>query len=129
LSLQEISSTLYFWSGNIKMAIQSESVAQDRASTNDGDQLESAGQAILKLLHKAAGATEANSRQALATAQKLASQLCAAEDRIAELEAEAQHYREKSERAEDWLRKISAEIEDRLFNESVEKRREVLRRP
>ena len=99
------------------MAIQSESVAQDRAATSDGDQLESAGQAILKLLHKAAGATEANSRQALATAQKLASQLRAAEDRIAELEAEVQHYREKSERAEDWLRKISAEIEDRLFNE------------
>jgi cell fate (sporulation/competence/biofilm development) regulator YmcA (YheA/YmcA/DUF963 family) len=127
--LQGISSTLYFWLGNIKMAIQSESVAQDRTATSDGDQLESAGQAILKLLHKAAGATEANSRQAFATAQKLASQLRAAEDRIAELEAEVQHYREKSERAEDWLRKISAEIEDRLFNESVEKRREALRRP
>ena len=90
------------------MAIQSESVAQDRAATSDDDQLESAGQAILKLLHKAAGATEANSRQALATAQKLATQLRAAEDRIAELEAEVRHYREKSERAEDWLRKISA---------------------
>ena len=49
--------------------------------------------------------------------------------KIGQLEAELQHYREKSERAEDWLRKISAEIEDRLFNESVEKRREVLRRP
>jgi cell fate (sporulation/competence/biofilm development) regulator YmcA (YheA/YmcA/DUF963 family) len=111
------------------MAIQSESVAQERAATSDDDQLESAGQAILKLLHKAAGATEANSRQALATAQKLASQLRAAEDRIAELEAEVQHYRGKSERAEDWLHKISAEIEDRLLNESVEKRREVSRRP
>ena len=129
MSLQEISSTLYFWLGNIRMAMQSESVAQDRAATSDGDQLESAGQAILKLLHKAAGATEANSRQALATAQNLASQLGAAEDRIAELEAEVQHYRGKSERAEDWLRKISAEIEDRLFNKLVEKRREVLRRP
>jgi cell fate (sporulation/competence/biofilm development) regulator YmcA (YheA/YmcA/DUF963 family) len=118
-----------FLVGNIKMAIQSESVAQKRAATSDDDQLESAGQAILKLLHKAAGATEANSRQALATAQKLASQLRAAEDRIAELEAEVQHYRGKSERAEDWLHKISAEIEDRLFNESVEKRREVSRRP
>jgi cell fate (sporulation/competence/biofilm development) regulator YmcA (YheA/YmcA/DUF963 family) len=84
---------------------------------------------FMKLLHRAAGATEANSRQALATAQKLASQLRAAEDRIAELETEVQHYREKSERAEDWLRKISAEIEGRLFNEWVEKRTEVLRRP
>jgi hypothetical protein len=36
---------------------------------------------------------------------------------IAELEAEVQHYREKSERAEEWLRKISMEIEDRLINQ------------
>ena len=70
------------------MANQSEFVAQDRMATSDGDQLETAGQAILKLLHKAADVTEGNRRQALATAQKLASQLRAAEDRIAQLEAE-----------------------------------------
>ena len=94
-------------------------------ATSDGDQLETAGQAILKLLHKAADATEANRRQALATAQKLASQLRAAQDRIAQLEAELQRYREKSDRAEAWLSKISTEIEDRLINQSMEKRREV----
>ena len=88
----------------------------------------SAGQAILKLLHRAAGAAEANSRQALETAQKLSSQLRAAEDRIAELEAEVQHYREKSERAEEWLSKISMEIEDRLVNQPEEKRRQLSRR-
>jgi cell fate (sporulation/competence/biofilm development) regulator YmcA (YheA/YmcA/DUF963 family) len=111
------------------MANQSESVAQDRMATSDGDQLETAGQAILKLLHKAADATEGNRRQALATAQKLSSQLRAAEDRIAQLEAEVQHYREKSDRAEAWLRKISTEIEDRLTNQSMERRREVFGRP
>ena len=87
----------------------------------------SAGQAILKLLHKAAGTAEANSRQALETAQKLSSQLRAAKDRIAELEAEVQHYRERAERAEEWLRKISTEIEDRLINEPEERRRQVSR--
>jgi cell fate (sporulation/competence/biofilm development) regulator YmcA (YheA/YmcA/DUF963 family) len=107
------------------MANQSESVAQDRMATSDGDQLETAGQAILKLLHKAADATEGNRRQALATAQKLSSQLRAAEDRIAELEAEVHLYREKSEHAEEWLRKISMEIEDRLVNEPEEKRRQM----
>ncbi len=115
------------------MANQSESEitsgGQDGSASNDGDQLDSAGQAILKLLHKAAGTAEANSRHALETAQKLSSQLRAAEDRIAELEAEVRHYREKSERAEDWLRKISMEIEDRLINEPVERRREPFRRP
>jgi septal ring factor EnvC (AmiA/AmiB activator) len=99
----------------------------DFAASNNAGQLDSAGQAILKLLHKAAGAAEANSRQALDTAQKLSSQLRAAEDRIAELEAEVQHYRDKCERAEEWLSKISTEIEDRLINEPVERRRQVSR--
>ena len=90
--------------------------------------MNSAGQAILKLLHKAADAAEANSRQALETAQRLSSQLHAAQDRIAELEAELQLYREKADRAEEWLRKISMEIEDRLINQPEEKRRQVSRR-
>jgi cell fate (sporulation/competence/biofilm development) regulator YmcA (YheA/YmcA/DUF963 family) len=96
--------------------------SEDGSAPNDGDQLDSAGRAILKLLHEAAGAAEANSRQALETAQKLSSQLQAAEDRIAELEAQVQQYRERAERAEEWLRKISTEIEDRLINESDQKR-------
>jgi hypothetical protein len=98
-------------------------LAPATAAPMDGGQLESAGQVILKLLHKAAGAAEANSRRALETAQQLSTQLHAAKNRIAELEAEVQLYREKSERAEDWLRKISAEIEHRLINQPEEKRR------
>jgi hypothetical protein len=101
------------------------SPGENGAASKDADQLDSAGEAILKLLHKAAGAAETNSRRALETAQNLVSQLRAAEDRIAELEAEIQHYREKSERAEEWLRKISMEIEDRLVNEPVQKPRQI----
>jgi hypothetical protein len=101
---------------------------EDGAASNDASQLDSAGQAILKLLHRAAGAAEANSRQALETAQKLSSQLRAAEGRIAELEAEVQHYREKADRAEEWLRKISMEIEERLIAEPEEKRRHMSQR-
>ena len=104
------------------------SPGENGASHKDASQVDSAGQAILKLLHKAAGAAEANSRQALETAQQLSSQLRAAADRIAELEAEIQHYREKSERAEEWLCKISMEIEDRLVNEPDDKRRQMSRR-
>jgi hypothetical protein len=109
------------------MSNQTRSIVQERTSTSDDDQLESAGQAILKLLDNAASATEANSRRALATAQTLSSQLRSAEDRIAQLEAEVQLYREKSARAEVWLRKISAEIEDRLGNGSAEEQRGVFR--
>jgi cell fate (sporulation/competence/biofilm development) regulator YmcA (YheA/YmcA/DUF963 family) len=96
--------------------------SEDGSAPNDDDQLDSAGQAILKLLHKAADAAESNSGQALARAQKLSSQLRAAEDRVAELEAQVQQYRERAERAEEWLRKISTEIEDRLINEPDQKR-------
>jgi DNA repair ATPase RecN len=103
--------------------------ATKHEKSNDSGQLEVAGQAILNLLHKAAGAAEANSRQALETAQRLSSQLRDAEDRIANLESEVRFYREKSERAEDWLKKISTEIQDRLINESEEKRRQMSWRP
>jgi hypothetical protein len=59
----------------------------------------------------------------LETEQKLSSQLRAAEDRIADLEAEVEFYREKSERAEQWMQKISGEIEDQLIKKPEEKRR------
>jgi hypothetical protein len=91
------------------------------------DHLEAAGQTILKLLHKAADVAEANSRHSLETAQRLSNKLRAAEDRIAELESEVQFYREKSERAEQWLRKIFTEIEDQLIKKPEEKRRWISR--
>ena len=94
---------------------ESESVDRDSAASNDGSQLDTAGQAILKLLHKAAGVAEANSRHALETAQNLSRQLREAENRIAELEGESQVYRQKAEHAEQWLHKISTEIEERLI--------------
>jgi hypothetical protein len=88
---------------------QSESAishGKDSAASKGADRLDSAGQAILKLLHKAAGAAEANSRQALESAQRLSSQLRDAEDRIANLEAEVQQYREKAECAEECSAKL-----------------------
>ena len=88
--------------------------ALKNAVSNDADQLDKAGQSILKLLHKAAGVAEANSQHALEMAQKFSHQLRAAENRIAELEAEVEIYQEKSERAELWLHKIYMEIEDRF---------------
>jgi hypothetical protein len=92
-------------------------------ATPDGvDQLDRAGQTILKLLHKAAGVAEQNSRHALDMAQKLSLQLRAAEDRIAELVAEVDLYREKSDRAEQWLHKVYTEIEERFIRQADDKR-------
>ena len=97
---------------------ESESVvpfASKNATSNDADQLDRAGETILQLLHKAAGVAEENSRHALDMAQKLSHQLRAAEDRVAELEAEVQLYRDKADRAEQWLHKVYTEIEDRFL--------------
>ena len=89
--------------------------AAKSASENAG--LDKAGQTILQLLHKAAGVAEDNSRHALDMAQKLSHRLRASEDRIAELEAEVTAYRERAERAEQWLHRIYTEIEDRFLRQ------------
>jgi hypothetical protein len=93
----------------------------DGGASNDCSQLDSAGQTILQLLHKAAGVAEANSKHALDMAQKLLHQLHAAEARIAHLESEVQRYRDKAERAEEWLRKVYTEIEEWLIRQPQEK--------
>jgi len=90
-----------------------------RSAAPDGiDQVDKAGQTILGLLHKAAGVAEANSQHALDMAQKLSHQLRAAEDRIAELEAEVGMYQEKADRAEQWLHRVYTEIGDRFLREA-----------
>jgi CII-binding regulator of phage lambda lysogenization HflD len=84
-------------------------------------QLGFTGENILSLLHKAADLADGKSRYAVDVARRLSHQLSTAENRvaqlesrIAELEAEVQHHLEKSERAEQWLSKISHEIQERV---------------
>jgi hypothetical protein len=91
--------------------------------SKEADQLDSAGQTILRLLHKAAGLAEANSQNALDLAQKLSHQLRGAEQRIAELEADVRSYQERADRAEQWLHKIYTEIAERFIKRPEEKRR------
>ncbi len=87
------------------------------ATDNSNDQLDEAGHSILNLLQKAAGVAEKNSQQALDMAQKLSHQLGAAEQHIADLEAEAESHRDRVERAEQWLRKIYTEIKERFLRQ------------
>jgi hypothetical protein len=69
--------------------------------TSDIDQLDRAGETILTLLHRAAGAAEQNSKQALEMAQALSQQLREAEQQIVE-----------------WLHKIYTEIDDRFVRQT-----------
>ena len=88
------------------------------APTGKGnEQLDKAGQSILQLLHKAAGEAEENSRHTLGIADKLSHQLRAAEQHIADLEAEAAKHRDRAERAEQWLHTVYTEIEDRFLQQ------------
>jgi hypothetical protein len=91
------------------------------------DQVDAAGRTILGLLHKAAGVAEENSRYALDQAQKLSQQLTAATARVAELESDVQYYRDRAERAEQWLHKIYTEIDEQLIKPADEQRRNVVR--
>jgi chromosome segregation ATPase len=92
--------------------------AESSSTSSGADQLDKAGQTILQMLHRAAGIAEANSRNALETAQKISHQLRAAEDRVAALEAEVAAYQERAERAEQWLHRVYTEIEDRFLQQS-----------
>jgi hypothetical protein len=86
-------------------------------SPGSNDQLDKAGQSILRLLQKAAGVAEENSRHAIEAAQNLSRQLHAAEDRVAKLETEVEAQRDRADRAEQWLHKVYVEIEERFLRQ------------
>jgi outer membrane PBP1 activator LpoA protein len=121
MALIRVTCAGYAW-GLAMAAYQSESVVQFASTAKSTtstkvDQLDSAGQAILLLLNKAANVAEQNSKQALDMAQKLAHELRAAQQRISELEAEVVAYQNQAERAEQWLHKVYTEIEDRFLQQ------------
>jgi hypothetical protein len=89
----------------------------DTQRASSQDRLDLAGQAILNLLHKAAGVAEANTRRVEEIAQTLSARLRAVENKNAELEAENQRCRERSKRAEHWLLRIHSEIQENLIRE------------
>jgi hypothetical protein len=82
---------------------------------NGADNLDTAGQTIVGLLQRAAGMAEENSRHALEVAKRLSQQLQDAKGRIRDLEADVRYYRERAERADQWMAHISSEIQQRLL--------------
>ena len=80
------------------------------------DPLDQAGQTVLGMLQQAAVVAKENCQQALDVAQKISLQLRAAEDRIKDLEADIQHYKERAARAEQWLLCISRDIEQKFLD-------------
>jgi hypothetical protein len=80
-----------------------------------------AGASILTLLQRSAYMAEGNSQLAVDIAKDLSLRLVASqarvvelEGRLAELEVEVKVYRDRSEQAEQWLNKISSELQLRV---------------
>ena len=80
-----------------------------------GLQVEEAGEAIIAKIQKAADLSNENCDRAMKLAHKLAMQLRAAEERINQLEAEVELFRDRAARAEGWLQTIQKEIEEKLI--------------
>src|SRR5262249_36134310 len=92
------------------------------ASEPANDQLDTVGQTILQLIQRAAAVAEEDSKHAMEMAQRLSHELRAAEDRVAELEAEAASCLERADRAEQWLHRVYTQIEERFLRQSAARR-------
>ena len=68
--------------------------------------VEEAGEAIIAKIQKAADLSNENCDRAMKLAHKLSMQLRAAEERISQLEAEVELFRDRAARAEGWLQTI-----------------------
>jgi hypothetical protein len=73
--------------------------------------LDRAGHDVIVKLQHAAGVAEQHAQHVLGIAHQTSMQLRVAEDKIAKLEAEIWTYKDRAERAEEWLRRITVEIE------------------
>jgi hypothetical protein len=77
--------------------------------------VEEAGEAIVAKIRRAADLSNENCDRAMRLAHKLAMELRAAEDRINQLEADVQVFRDRAAHAERWLQTIHKEIEEKLI--------------
>jgi hypothetical protein len=89
---------------------------------DNGDPLDQTGQTVIGRLQQAAVVANENCQHALGVAHKFSLQLREAEDRIKALEAEVRHYKDRAGRAEQWLLRISQEIEHRFFETELGRR-------
>jgi septal ring factor EnvC (AmiA/AmiB activator) len=81
------------------------------SAASETDIVDRAGGAILEFVKQAGETTEAELQEAREAAEYLADQLQAANDQINDLEAAVRHHQARADRAEEWLRQISSEIE------------------
>ena len=102
--------------------------ARKASIDTDHDPLDQAGHNVMGMLQQAATVAKENCRHALDVAHKLSMQLRAAEDRVRNLEAEVTYYQERAARAEQWLLRISRDIEQRFLDANAPRQHQAPRR-
>jgi hypothetical protein len=82
---------------------------------DENEKIDVSAHAVITLLKEAADISKENVDRAMTVAHKLSIELRAAEDRISQLEAEIERLDIRATRAEQWLKVIKKEIEDKLI--------------
>jgi hypothetical protein len=81
-----------------------------------------AGHGIVAMLKKAADMAKSDCDRAMNLAHRLSFELRAAEERAREFEAEANHFRDRALRAEEWLYRIHSQVEQTFFQQNERQR-------
>jgi ABC-type transporter Mla subunit MlaD len=82
-----------------------------KSAASETDIVDRAGNAILEFIKHGGERTKTGLQEAREAAEYLADQLRAANDQIKNLEAAVRSHQARADRAEEWLRQISSEIE------------------
>jgi chromosome segregation ATPase len=84
---------------------------KQKSTASETDIVDRAGNAILEFVKHAGETAETELQELREAAEYLADKLRAANDQINALEADVRRHQARADRAEDWLREISSEIE------------------
>jgi hypothetical protein len=103
-------------SSSINGLTPKQSTEDDPIDKTLDDPIDKAGHAVMTLLKEAAGNATEEYERATALADDLANKLRTTERRIKELEAEASSFRDRAARAEEWMQRISHEIESKFLS-------------
>jgi len=89
--------------------------APKKAPSGSTMMTDDAGDHIVALVQKASDMAKANCQRAMDLANRVSSELRAAEERARAFEEEANYFRDRAARAEEWLARIGSEVQQAFF--------------
>jgi chromosome segregation ATPase len=107
--------TITMWEEGMDQLPKIVEFARKEGIPDENEKIDVSAHAVITLLREAADISKENVDRAMTMAHKLSIELRAAEDRISHLEAEIDRLEVRATRAEQWLKVIKKEIEDKLI--------------